>query len=53
METLKLGAKLATREPTVLLDDSLPVGVYIVRLVVEGPSGKSEPATLLIRIVRG
>jgi hypothetical protein len=53
METLKLGATLATREPEVLLDARLPVGVYVVRLVVEGAGGKSAPATLLIRIVRG
>lgn len=52
METLKLGAALATREPIVLLDASLPVGQYIVRLVVEGPRGRSAPATLVIRIVR-
>ncbi|MCU7375506.1 hypothetical protein PEC18_32960 [Paucibacter sp. O1-1] len=53
METLKLDAPLSTREPEVLLDPRLPVGAYIVRLVIEGPSGKSAPATLLLRVQRG
>jgi hypothetical protein len=52
METLKPDVPLATREPTVLLDPRLPVGVYRVQLVVQGASGKSAPATMLIRVFR-
>jgi hypothetical protein len=52
METLKLGARLATPEPAVLVDPRLPVGVYRVELVVEGRSGKSAPATLLIKVFK-
>lgn len=52
METLKLDAPLATREPRVLLDSRLPVGVYRVELVVQGNSGKSAPATLLIKVFK-
>ena len=52
METLKLDANLSTREPVVLLDPKLPVGVYRVALVVEGSSGKSAEATLLIRVFK-
>ena len=52
METLQLEARLATREPSVLLDPRLPVGSYRVQLVVEGPSGKSAAAVLLIRVTR-
>lgn len=51
METLKLGATLATREPQVLLDPRLPVGTYRVQLVVQGRAAESAPATLLLRIV--
>ncbi len=52
METLKLDVKLSTREPTVLLDPQLPVGVYRVELVVEGSSGESAPATLSITVFK-
>ncbi len=52
METLRLEERLATREPVVLLDPKLPVGVYRLVLVVEGRSGKSEPATLLIKVFK-
>ncbi len=52
METLKLDARLTTREPTVLLDPKLPVGLYRVELVVQGSSGKSAPATLLIKVFK-
>jgi hypothetical protein len=53
METLKLDVPLATREPAVQLDHRLPVGTYVVRLVIEGRSGKSAPASLVIRVQRG
>ena len=53
METLKLDAPLATREPVVALDPRLPPGTYRVTLVVEGTTGKSAPTTMLIRIFRG
>ncbi len=52
METLKLGATLTTREPRVLLDPRLPVGVYRVMLVVQGNTGKSEAATMVIRVFK-
>lgn len=52
METLKLDAPLSVKEPVVLLDPKLPVGVYRVELVVEGSSGKSAPATLLITVFK-
>lgn len=52
METLKLGATVTTREPRVRLDPRLPVGVYRVLLVVEGRTGKSEAATLVIRVFK-
>ena len=52
METLSLGAKLSTKEPVVLLDPKLPVGVYRVELVVEGGSGISAPAALLITVFK-
>lgn len=52
METLKLDARLSTREPRVLLDSTLPPGVYRVELVVQGNSGKSDPARLLIQVFK-
>ena len=52
METLRLDVPLTVREPQVLLDPRLPVGIYRVRLIVQGPSGKSEPAFLLIKVSR-
>ncbi|MBK6850909.1 MAG: hypothetical protein IPG93_04650 [Burkholderiales bacterium] len=53
METLTLGKPLATTEPVVALDATLPPGVYRVELVVQGSStGKSAVATLLITIVK-
>lgn len=52
METLKLGATLTTREPQVQLDPSLKVGVYRVELVVQGSSGKSAPAVIVIRVTK-
>jgi hypothetical protein len=52
METLKLDERLALREPDVLLNPQLPVGTYRVELVVEGSSGKSEPAFLLIKVFK-
>jgi chitodextrinase len=50
METLKLDTPVRTREPVVQVDGRLPEGRYRVQLVVEGPSGRSEPATLLIQV---
>lgn len=52
METLKLGATLTTRGPRVLLDPALKVGLYRVELVVQGGSGKSAPAILVIRVLK-
>jgi len=52
VETLKPGAPLATTEAVVLLDSKLPVGVYRVELVVEGRSGKSAPAALVITVFK-
>jgi hypothetical protein len=52
METLKLNARLATKEPVVAVAPTLPVGVYQVQLVVQGGSGKSASATLLIRVIK-
>jgi hypothetical protein len=52
METLKLDVPLTVREPQVLLDPRLPVGIYRVQLVVQGASGKSAPAFLLIKVIR-
>jgi len=53
MATLKLNEPLRIREPLVEIDRGLPVGTYRVQLIVEGASGRSEPAELLLRIVRG
>ena len=52
METLKLDAPLTTKEPTVLVDPKLPVGTYSVELVVQGSTGKSAPAKLLIKVIK-
>lgn len=52
MDTLKLDAPLVTREAVVQLDRKLPVGVYRVQLVVEGRSGKSAAAALVIKVVK-
>jgi len=52
VETLKLAGPLVTRDAVVLLDPKLPVGVYSVQLVVEGPTGKSAPAAVLIRVIK-
>ena len=52
METLRAGERLTTSEPVVLLDPKLPVGSYRVELVVEGRSGKSEPAALVIEVFK-
>jgi len=51
VDTLTLNAPLRTTEPTVLLDPRLKPGVYRAVLVVEGTSGESLPAELLIRVV--
>jgi len=53
MATLKLNEPLRIREPLVEIDRGLPVGTYRVQLIVEGASGRSQPAELLLRIVRG
>lgn len=52
METLKLNARLRTGEHEVLLDPTLPVGRYLVSLVVTGDRGESMPATLRITVER-
>lgn len=52
MDTLKLDAPLVTREPEVLLDPTLPVGRYLVSLVVTTDRGESVPATLQITVQR-
>jgi hypothetical protein len=44
--TLKLGQRLETREPQVLLDPDLKPGRYRVTLVIETALGRSEPAQL-------
>ncbi|HTU67545.1 MAG TPA: hypothetical protein VMF52_16465 [Steroidobacteraceae bacterium] len=51
METLKLGDKLQTREPQVLLDPTLKPGKYRVTLSIVGTTGESEPVELRIAIV--
>lgn len=52
METLKLGARISTPEPVVALDPTLKPGTYQVQLMVQGPSGKSAVASLLIKVVK-
>ena len=52
METLRLDVPLAVKEPQVLLDPKLPVGTYVVQLVVEGNRGKSAPAQLVIKVFK-
>lgn len=52
METLKVDAPLTVKEPEVLLDPKLPVGTYRVELIVQGSTGKSEPANLLIKVFK-
>ena len=53
METLKLGATLAVREPQVLLDPTLPPGKYRVTLVLITDRGESEPAQLRLVVREG
>jgi hypothetical protein len=53
MDTLKLGQTLTTREAGVLLDPTLPPGVYSVQLVVIGERGESDPTRLTIVVTRG
>jgi hypothetical protein len=52
METLKPGAKLSTPEPVVAVDPTLKPGTYQVQLVVQGSSGQSAVASLLIKVVK-
>lgn len=52
METLKLAARLSTPEPVVALDPTLRPGTYRVQLVVQGRTGKSAVASLLIKVVK-
>ncbi len=52
MQTLKLGATISTGEAQVQLDPKLPVGVYRVQLIVQGSSGISQAATMLIRVLK-
>lgn len=52
METLELETPLAVKEPEVQLDPRLPVGTYRVELVVQGSTGRSEPASLLIQVFK-
>jgi len=51
VDTLTLNTPLRTIERTVLLDPRLKPGIYRAVLVVEGTSGESLPAELLIRVV--
>jgi hypothetical protein len=52
MATLKLDEPLRTREPVVDVPGDLPGGDYVVRLVVETANGRSEPAELIVHVVR-
>ncbi|WP_161974762.1 hypothetical protein [Piscinibacter terrae] len=52
MDTLKLDAPLTVKEPVVLVDPKLPVGTYRVQLVVQGATGKSQAADLLIKVFK-
>jgi hypothetical protein len=52
VETLKLNARLRTEESEVLLDPTLPVGRYVVSLVLATDQGVSEPAKLTITVQR-
>jgi hypothetical protein len=52
VDTLKLNARLRTAEPEVLLDPTLPVGRYVVSLVLTTDRGESEPAKLTITVQR-
>lgn len=52
MATLELGVPLKTREVVVAGPADLPVGRYRVELVVAGRTARSEPAILLVNVVR-
>lgn len=49
MDALRLHKQIKTHKPVVTIAP-LPVGLYRVQLVVQGHSGKSLPATLVIRV---
>ena len=51
METLKLGERLKTREPQVLLDPELRPGRYRVQLVIESARGTSVAAQIDLIVV--
>lgn len=53
METLKLGERLKTREPQVLLDPELRPGRYRVQLVIESALGTSAQAELEVIVTEG
>jgi hypothetical protein len=53
MATLKLDETIRTRDAVVDIAGDLPIGNYLVRLVVETANGRSEPAELVLRVVRG
>lgn len=48
MAQLQLGVPLTTAEPAVTGPADLKPGRYRVELVVDGPSGRSAPATLTL-----
>jgi hypothetical protein len=52
METLKPDTPLSTAEPVVAVAATLKPGTYQVQLVVEGRTGKSAVASLLIKVVK-
>lgn len=53
MATLKLDEPIRTRDAVVDIEGDLPIGNYVVRLVVETANGRSAPAELVVRVVRG
>lgn len=52
MATLELGVPLKTREAVVDGPANLPVGRYRVVLVVAGRTNKSDPAEVIVDVVR-
>jgi hypothetical protein len=52
MATLEVGVPLKTREAVVEGPANLPLGRYRIVLVVSGPTDKSEPAALTLKVVR-
>ncbi len=52
MATLQLGVPLKTREAVVDGPVNLPVGRYRVVLVVAGRTARSDPAEVIVNVVR-